>query len=298
MLFPDKDLDFSNLSEIYYTSSKVSMLSEEEDSSRYKLINRNYAADQDLYLERAKSLTEINQNELYFQSINKEKNLTKSFKVSTEKQTKIGIKAEHFFSCWLKTKLGDSYSEYKNWVSSARNTVFPSNSAQYNDSLGYDFMIDDYLNIFKTNDTKIKKCFIEVKGTEEKFDGTFHLSSNEKKCRDDKATNITNETYLIVIIENVYDPKLIRIAGIINWTTKKEAIKLCEETYLATLSSEYNTHENNMNNIPNPKSFNKNYFRNQNNNQSQGGQNSFRNQNNNNFGQSNQNYYKNQYNAN
>jgi hypothetical protein len=237
MMFPNSDLDFSSLSEIYYTSNVSS--NKRTDSFDYTCVNSNYLADEEKYLERVAILPSVvndNQfNKIPTQSVANE---TRSVRESIEKQRKIGIKAEHFFSCWLKNKYGDSYNVFENWLSKARNTVYPSNSAYASDTLGYDFMINDYLNVFRTNSTKcVKKCFIEVKGTEGYWDGKFHLSRNEKKFRDKIATNKENETYLIVIIENVYDPNLIDISRIIDWSANFRAIDLCEETYLATLAT-------------------------------------------------------------
>ena len=127
--------------------------------------------------------------------------------------------------------------------------MYPSNSAYASDTLGYDFMIKDYLNVFRTNTTQcVKTCFIEVKGTEGYWDGKFHLSRNEKNYRDKIATNIVNETYLIIIIENVYDPNLINISRIIDWSANFRAIDLCEETYLATLATLNKNEIENLNN--------------------------------------------------
>ena len=236
ILFPDENLDFCSISEIYYTSNNLASVgpvsSDYSQSNKHTFINTNFMADQEKYSARATSMSKkaINQP---CQFLNTE-NITR-YSVSEENQKKIGIKAEHFFSCYLKQQYGNSYDEYQNWVSSARNVVFPSMSADYDDSLGYDFMIQDFDSIFSPNTTtKTKTCFIEVKGTKESWDGTFHLSQNEKLCRDKIATNKENETYLIVIIENVYDSELIDIACIIDWSDKLERISLDADSYLAT----------------------------------------------------------------
>lgn len=274
MMFPDEDLDFGSLSEIYYTSNQ------ENDSLDNTFISTDYMADQEQYLERVSSLQLVIENK--FDRVPRQSvlNETRCVKDSTERQRKIGIKAEHFFSCWLKNKYGDSYNVFENWLSKARNTVYPSRQAYASDTLGYDFMIKDYLNVFSTNVTQsVKKCFIEVKGTESFWDGTFHLSRNEKSFRDKVSTNTENETYLIVVIENVYDPNLIDIARIINWSANSEAIALYEETYLASLVFSYESESHNYNlqyfdshnayanflplknslNNPNPSRYNSNY---------------------------------------
>ena len=248
MMFPNSDLDFSSLSEIYYTSSASS--NQQTDSFDYTFLNSNYLADQEKYLERVAILPSVvNDNKFNQIPTQSVANETRSVRESIEKQRKVGIKAEHFFSCWLKNKYGDSYNVFENWLSKARNTVYPSNSAYASDTLGYDFMIKDYLNVFRTNSTQcVKTCFVEVKGTEGNWDGKFHLSRNEKNYRDKIATNIGNETYLIVIIENVYDPNLIDISRIIDWSANFRAIDLCEETYLATLATSNNNEIEILNN--------------------------------------------------
>ena len=69
-------------------------------------------------------------------------------------------------------------------MSPARKYYFNDNSG-CDDSLGYDFVVEDNLKLFSDkNSSKIqirtKTCFIEVKGCSGTWDGQFFISENEK----------------------------------------------------------------------------------------------------------------------
>lgn len=143
--------------------------------------------------------------------------------VDTEAQKRIGLKAEHFVSRYLKNEYGHAFNEYRDWVSSARKTVHPTASSGCNDALGYDFKINDYKHLFSSEscrtDKSVKMCYIEVKGTSSEWDGTFHISKNElEKCnRIDKDT----ESFIVIVVENVDSPHAIRFACVLDLTHEK-----------------------------------------------------------------------------
>ena len=228
------------MSKIYYNPTQLTnTVQSRETPFSQKYMNNNCKDNQEKFMIRALEMPSQDCNILPRQfKASKNENESKYFSVSTEKQKESGIKAEHFFSCFLKSKYGDSYNEYEHWVSSARNVIFPSKSVPYDDSLGYDFTIDDFRCVFVENaSSNTKKCFIEVKGTDQAWDGTFHVSQNEKQRRDLVATHKQTQTYLIVVIEHVCAPDLIKIACIIDWSDANERISLNPDSYLATYMS-------------------------------------------------------------
>jgi hypothetical protein len=240
ILMPDNDYDFSELSDVYFAGISNQSFNQEnskspitQSTSKRKFVNNNYISDEENYLRR---VHELESPELNIKSsiINSEFKF-QSFQVNTERNKIIGIKAEHFFCIWLKKHYGESFNEFENWLSSARNRVYPS-SSYFNDSLGYDFKIKDYLNLFfksnnLTKNLNVKTCFIEVKGTETSWDGLFHISKNEIEFKNTLKKDL--ESYIIVIIENVIDPNKINIAKIIDWTNNNKFIHLEPESYLA-----------------------------------------------------------------
>ncbi|CAF0917284.1 unnamed protein product [Brachionus calyciflorus] len=139
-----------------------------------------------------------------------------------------GQEAEYFFYLILQNIYGDTETNI-NWLSSAKQKIFP-NDTNYNDSLGYDFVIEnDFKKIFSAG----HKCFIEVKSCGNDWDGTFLLTENQK-LRKESLDNNKNESYVIVVVENVNDHSKINLTRIINWSKCSEILTLKNETFLAT----------------------------------------------------------------
>ena len=91
----------------------------------------------------------------------------RSVALSTERQRHVGVRAEHYFSVYLRSKYGESYNESDSWKSSAQSRVYHHQVHHgCDDTLGYDFVIRDNLNLFasakSTKDSNRKTCYIEV----------------------------------------------------------------------------------------------------------------------------------------
>jgi hypothetical protein len=171
------------------------------------------------------------------------------YKVNEEQQKRVGIKAEHFICRYLKHHYGESFNEFENWVSSASNSVYTSSYKNFDDALGFDFQVDDYKWLFTSNihksDIRSKKCFVEVKGCAYEWDGKFHISKNELNKRDE--INKDYESYVVVVVENVLNRELIRIALVIDLTNRTHDIKIEADSYLATVSKLKHSEPNNSN---------------------------------------------------
>lgn len=261
IMFSDDDFDTNQFNEIYSTSNESS--SNKMDNKR-KYINRNFLTDEhsyDLRVNKIEKILAINDTNLKNINTNNEVSVPLNY-VNTDAQKRIGIKAEHFFCRFLKSKYGESFNEFECWVSSARNSVYPSTNASFDDRLGYDFKIKDYLNLFDCGRSRTTKlCFIEVKGTATSWDGTFHISQNELNKKYELKKD---ESYIIVIVEFVDNNEKINIARIINWTNDDQIIRIQPEQYLATYTPNIGLVNNNTSR--NQANFDKSYFRNNNNN--------------------------------
>lgn len=163
--------------------------------------------------------------------------------VNAEKQKRIGNRAEFFFHLYLKEKFGDGYNEFKDWKSPDGRRFYLHDNSNCDDSLGYDFIVNDSLQLFSSQDgknikIKTKQCLIEVKGSSGSWDGTFFISKNEIKCKD--SITPENQSYIICIIENVDNCMETQIAAVIDWTENPNLVNFEPETFKAT----YNWTEN------------------------------------------------------
>lgn len=148
-----------------------------------------------------------------------------SITVNQAEQILIGENAEHFFFVYLQhVYSADDITPENNWVSSTRKKVYPYSLKPVDDSLGYDFVLDDKCQRFvQGSSSQTKRCYIEVKGTKGyfNFDSTpFHISENEWNvcqtiAKDKQRSKV--EAYLIVIVENCLDPEKITIIEPIIW---------------------------------------------------------------------------------
>jgi hypothetical protein len=110
-----------------------------------------------------------------------------------------------------------------NWVSSARLEYFPEMSRNLDDAAGYDFVFEDVERKFMSEKflglvtaTKKKFCYMEVKGCSAAWDGTFHMSANERWQA--KALEQSDlGYYVIVVVENCSHFHLTRVVAVISW---------------------------------------------------------------------------------
>ena len=70
----------------------------------------------------------------------------------------------------------------------------------------------------------------------------FHLTENEKIVKE----NSKHEEYLVVLIENIFNQKITKIASVINWT-QNDVIRLEPITYKAWIKPLENRGDNNRN---------------------------------------------------
>ena len=140
-----------------------------------------------------------------------------------ERRLDTGCRAELYFYLHLKHNLNENLNIENYWFSSLRTRIFPNSSANCDDTKGYDFEVIDNKNLFSPQ--RSKKCLIEVKGFSNEWEGTFVLTKNEVK-RKEQATREYDELYIIVIIEHVENPDKTHIAEIINWI--EDEIELVE----------------------------------------------------------------------
>ena len=142
-----------------------------------------------------------------------------------DKRVEIGEKAEIYFYQFL-SKNYPNHTDFK-WVSLCSNKYLNSNDG--NDQLGYDFKLDDTKGIFGP---KQKRYLIEVKGIGYRWSDNikFHLTENEKVVKE----NSKYEEYLVVLIENIFNLEITKIASVINWT-QNDVIRLEPITYKAWL---------------------------------------------------------------
>lgn len=235
IVFSEDDLDYSQFSEIFFSSNSNS-------KDFMKFIKNNFVSDHECYMRKLELKPEkVRINEKISNPlVEKNKFNFENLEVNYEKQKVCSIKAEHFLCCYLKTEYGDLFNEYEHWVSSARNCVYPSNLYSFNDSLGYDFSIVDYKNLFchsYGSNVESNLCFIEVKGTEHEWDGKFHLTINEiskkEEIRKLNESKRNNQRYVIVVVEWTSNPEKTQIAMRIDWTKNEYIIDLSPESYLA-----------------------------------------------------------------
>lgn len=235
IVFADEYLDNSQFTEILFSSN-----SNAEDFMKF--IKNNFISDHECYMRKLDLVAEpVRINEDVFEQYEKKKNSNlENVDVNYEKQKVCSIKAEHFICCYLKKQYGNQFNEFENWVSSARNCVYPSNLYSFNDSLGYDFYVVDYKNLFSFSygsNTEANCCFIEVKGTERDWDGNFHLSINEINKKEEirmlNERKRNNQRYIIVVVEWTSNPEKTRIAMRIDWTTNESIISVSPESFSA-----------------------------------------------------------------
>lgn len=137
----------------------------------------------------------------------------------------VGENAEHFFFRYLQHRYGaENVTPKFNWRSSIRLKVFPECLGEINDSIGYDFELDDTRQIFASScGQQVKKCYFEVKGTGGAFNSSkthfnvskCELEACEKIALDDEK--LKAEAYFIVIVQYCLDPDKISLYDIINW---------------------------------------------------------------------------------
>src|SRR3990167_2786099 len=126
---------------------------------------------------------------------------------------------------------------FTNWVSSGRLAFYPdTGTSGIDDSLGFDFIFQDHLDIFtkylphhyNTIDKSKKKwCYLEVKGSADPWNGCFHMSGNELN----KASEISERGdafYVILVLQNVRHD--VSIAKILPWC--KSAVNYDPINYL------------------------------------------------------------------
>ena len=242
--FHDEESDLSALADFYFVKNSRPLsdsMDEKRNLLRHKRVNNFYVNNELSFMTRVQAIEneplKVN-SALSTSERNETSNLftiTEKFRVNKKRQEQCGIEAEHFFCLYLKAKYGESFNELENWVSSARNLVYPS-VFPYDDRLGYDFRLYDFLNLFTRPGIHTANCFIEVKGCDYEWDGKFHISHNEKDTKDKVLKE--KEAYLIVIIEWVSDPNKIAIARIITWSENFHLLSLTPETYLATFKGD------------------------------------------------------------
>jgi hypothetical protein len=112
----------------------------------------------------------------------------------------------------------------RNWCSSTRLKTFPHSLRGVDDSVGYDFQLQDTRELFvRGSGRRTKRCYFEVEGTSGSFDPQrtrFHISENElSMCRsiayDERR--LEREAYLIVIVQHCLDLEKISLGTIIDW---------------------------------------------------------------------------------
>ena len=138
---------------------------------------------------------------------------------------RIGQNAEHFFFCYLQHLYGTAdVTPTRNWRSSSRLIVYPNYLRGVNDSVGYDFQLDDRKEIFVPGrGPQTKRCYFEVKGIGGSFDEEttrFHITNSELTMCEDIARDEQrreNEAYLIVIVQYCLNTEKISLATIIDW---------------------------------------------------------------------------------
>ncbi|RNA10302.1 hypothetical protein BpHYR1_043712, partial [Brachionus plicatilis] len=269
IVFADDDFDSSKFSEVVFTSNS-------NVENFMKFVKNDFLSDHECYMRKLNLVPEkvrIN-DKITSQIVAKQIFNSENIEVNYEKQKACSIKAEHFICCYLKKEYGNEFNEYENWVSSARNFVYPSNLYSYNDSLGYDFSILDHKNLFSFSygsNTESNLCFVEVKGTEREWDGNFHLSINEINKKEEirmlNESRRNNQRYVIVVVEWTSNPEKTRIAMRIDWTNNDSIINISPESYLARYvpkNLEINFEKNNLRHTSNntssqSRNFNPNY---------------------------------------
>jgi hypothetical protein len=236
-----------NMNEIRF-STNISLNSQCEvygrnknENSRPKISYSNLQKEEIFFNNRIEQIKDLNVEVNRPIESKRVKNSSEIKSVDTEKQKIIGNRAEFFFNTYLKTKFGDSYNELLHWKSPQGRKYYLNDNAGCDDSLGYDFVVEDHLKLFSDKKPKqiqirCKTCFIEVKGCSGAWDGTFFVSENEKEFKDSEITPET-QSYIIVVIENVNDYSNIGIAAIINWTENNHLVRLEPNSYLATYAS-------------------------------------------------------------
>ena len=215
--------------------------SNKDKNSHSKIIYSNHQKEEIFLNNRIEQIKDSNVEVNRTIESKRVKNSSEIKSVNTEKQKIIGNRAEFFFNTYLKTKFGDTYNELLHWKSPEGRKYYLNDNTGCDDSLGYDFVVEDHLKLFSDKKTKqiqihYKTCFIEVKGCSGAWDGTFFISENEKQYKDSEIIPET-QSYIIVVIENVDDYSNIGIAAIINWTENNNLVRLEPNSFLATYAS-------------------------------------------------------------
>jgi len=235
VVFPS-EIVYDNLSDVYFNGIVTDAALPDTDAKmRQSFVDFNFTAIEKIFKSRVEdAITEkichINDRRLK----GTENEMVKQQKiVNTELQKAIGIRAEYFFCCYLKSLYGESFNEFENWLSSAKLKVFTIGSF-CDDSLGYDFEINDHKQIFATkqsrNSVRVKKCFIEVKGCSGAWDGTFHVTKNElEKCR---GVLKDSQSYIVAVVQNAESDRYINVARIINWSDENDILKYEPDSYI------------------------------------------------------------------
>lgn len=240
--------------------------------------NPKYIADEEFYTTRLRNSTRVPKNieQLDFKELGNVIGSSRNQVNIEQLKKKVGVKAEHFVCCYLKSQYGESFNELINWESTARNLVYPS-TPPGDDTLGYDFKIKDFKHLFTSDsvrsDKNVKTCYIEVKGCTNEWDGTFHISKNELDKR--HRVNRENETYIVAIVEHALDRDKIKLNRFIDLTNEFNLLRLDPDSFLATI-----TLNNDRNNLRGNQ--NRQYNHSRNNQRFQAGNNGYSNQNYNN----------------
>lgn len=238
--FVETEASKSDLSEFYFTQNLPS--DADDRRHRCKFVNPRFISDEDFYDSRIRELgTDGNSAVLGTAQI--VHTYMTGRQVNDELMKRVGVKAEHFVCRYLKYHYGEAFDEFESWVSSAAHTVYPGSAKRFDDSLGYDFKLTDYKWLLVSDKCKADKsekvCFVEVKGCADAWDGTFHISKNEVRKKDEVNKDI--EAYVVVVVENVLHRDMIRIAKIIDWTNEPALVQTQPESFLARVGEQGRT---------------------------------------------------------
>jgi len=158
--------------------------------------------------------------------------------VDVYEQKRVGDCAEHFVHLFLRQEYGAAYNPGEHWISSTRLRVLPTyGTRNIDDSMGYDFVLDDIKQLFSCSENRNMRCHIEVKGCSGKWDGTLHISANEVGTRDEIQTLSSAKAYILVVVEHVGNPRATRIAAALNWSQDFKLLHLQAESYIAVFHS-------------------------------------------------------------
>ncbi|RNA16142.1 hypothetical protein BpHYR1_045410 [Brachionus plicatilis] len=233
------DRNFESLRQRYHNWSMGSTEDSFYDMDQISFLENNNIPNDHVATNKAPSWTE---EKLYKQRILKiinnlpginrpsEYHIRKKFEsnISSDKLNEIGRKAETFFYYLLNFIYPGSFE----WVSSFKKGIFVNNFG-FIDRLGYDFVVNfDNERIFSPNG---KKCFIEVKGFADEWEGNFFFT--KKQLNAFKLAEKTDDAdYIIVIIDNLNNDSKTRIAEIFCLNENPDILHLESEVYKASVS--------------------------------------------------------------